>query len=153
MVTIKEKSSGVVIFRKDSSAKIYYLLLNYQQGHWDFPKGHIEKGETEEAAAKREVEEETGIKELVIIRGFREFIKWFFKRTYDLKKEEKNKAPLIFKTAVFFLAETKAEEIKISSEHTGYKWMQFDDALKQLTFKNAKNILQKSNEFIVKNGL
>lgn len=39
-----EKSAGAVIFRKEEG-KIYYLLLHYQARHWDFPKGHLEKGE------------------------------------------------------------------------------------------------------------
>ncbi|GAI42981.1 unnamed protein product, partial [marine sediment metagenome] len=39
-----EKSAGAVIFSR-SDKKIEYLLLHYQAGHWDFPKGNIEKGE------------------------------------------------------------------------------------------------------------
>lgn len=149
-MTKKEKSAGAVIFRKEGGI-IYYLLLHYSPGHWDFPKGHIEKGETELETMKREVEEETGIKDILVAPDFKETIRWFFKKTYGLKKEEKSSAPLVFKTAVFYLVETKTSEIKISSEHTGYKWLNFEESLKQLTFKNAKNILKKADEFI-KNG-
>lgn len=52
----KEKSAGAVII---NDKKV--LLLHYSSGHWDFPKGHIEKGETELETAKREVKEETGL--------------------------------------------------------------------------------------------
>lgn len=42
------------------------LLLIFRRSHWDLPKGHLEKGETIEACALREVTEETGIHDLEI---------------------------------------------------------------------------------------
>jgi 8-oxo-dGTP pyrophosphatase MutT (NUDIX family) len=144
----KEKSAGAIIFRKEEN-KIYYLLLHYQSGHWDFPKGHIEKGESDEQTIKREIEEETGIKDIKIIPGFKEYIKYFFKKSYGLKGEARKKAPFVFKIVVFYLAETKTKDIKISFEHIGYKWLEYEDALKQLTFKNAKEILKKAQHWIL----
>jgi len=144
----KEVSAGAVVFRKEDG-ETYYLLLHYKPGHWDFPKGHIEKGESEEEAARREVEEETGIKDIRIFEGFREWIKYFFRRTYGLKKEEKKNAPWVFKMVSFCLAETKTKEIKISFEHIGYKWLPYDEALKQLTFKKAKEVLEKANDYLL----
>ena len=44
------------------------LLSIYRYEHWDFPKGHIEEGETDEEAAMREVTEETGIDNLFVFR-------------------------------------------------------------------------------------
>lgn len=134
-----EKSAGAVIFRKEKG-KIYYLLLHYEARHWDLPKGHIEKGEKPEEAAKREVEEETGIKDIEFTSGFKETIKYFYKR------DGRN----FFKIVVFFLAETKVKKIKISYEHSGFKWLPYEEAIKQLTFKNAKEILRKANDFILK---
>ena len=65
----KEKSAGALIYRIQNNIP-YYLLLHYHSGHWEFAKGHIEEGENPEEAAKREVEEETGIKDLKILGGF-----------------------------------------------------------------------------------
>ena len=79
-----EKSAGAIIFRKENN-NFFYLLLHYPSSakapkeYWDFPKGHIEKGEDEIKTVKREVEEETGLKDIKIIEGFREWIKYFFK--------------------------------------------------------------------------
>lgn len=146
----KETSAGAVIFRKEDS-KIYYLLLHYESGHWDFPKGHVEEGENEEETVKREVKEETGIEDIEIIDGFKEWIKYIFKRTYDLEGEEKKKAPLIFKIVTFYLAETKTKEVKVSSEHLEYKWLPYEQAVEQLTFKKAKEILEKANQFLKEN--
>ena len=153
----QEKSAGAVIFRKEGE-KNFYLLLHYNSarpeqkkgGHWDFPKGHIEEGESEIQAVKREIKEETGIDDIKIIDGFKEWIKYFFRKTYGLSQEEKKKAPWIFKLVIFYLVQTKTEEVKISSEHMGYKWLSYEEALKQLTFKNAKEILKKANDFILR---
>jgi bis(5'-nucleosidyl)-tetraphosphatase len=149
----KETSAGAVIFRKEDG-KTYYLLLNYGSRHWDFPKGHIEEGEKEKDTVIREVKEETGIGDIRIIDGFREWVKYFFRRTYDLKEEEKKRAPWVFKMVTFYLAETKTKEVKISFEHKGFKWLPYEEAYKQLKFKNARNILNKANEFLIqKEGL
>lgn len=135
-----EKSVGGVIFRKVRK-DIYYLLLHYEAGHWDFPKGHIEKGETEIETLLREIKEETGISDLKIIQGFKEYIKYFFKE----------KGRNIFKIVIFYLAETKTKEIKLSFEHIGCDWLLYKDALRRLTFKNTKNILKKANQFLKNN--
>lgn len=139
----REKSAGVIIFRKEEGNK-YYLLLHCPSGnrstkdYWDFPKGHVEKGEEDIETASREVEEETGIKELKFIPGFKEQIEYFFKF----------QGKTIFKTVSFFLAQTKTKEIEISFEHIGYKWLVYEKAQEQLTFDNAKDILAKANDFL-----
>ena len=71
----RERSAGAVIFNTKTKK---YLLLHYPIGHWDFPKGHVEKWESDVEAAKREVLEETGIK-IEILFGFKEIIEYKFK--------------------------------------------------------------------------
>ena len=100
----KEKSAGAVVFRKENN-RTYYLLLHYEAGHWDFPKGHIEKDEKEEDTVKREVTEETGIEDIKIIEGFKEWIKYFYRKTYDLNEDEKKKASWVFKIVTFYFIE------------------------------------------------
>lgn len=143
---LSEKSAGAVIFRKEGG-DIYYLLLHYAgsrpgaKGYWDFPKGHLEGKETEEQAAQRETKEETGIKNIAFIQGFKKSIKYFFRA----------EGKIIFKKVVFFLAETQKKEIKISEEHIGYKWLPFKEAFSSIKFANAKNILTEANDFLEKN--
>jgi bis(5'-nucleosidyl)-tetraphosphatase len=134
-----KRSAGAVIFRKEGGI-LYYLLLHYQGKHWDFPKGHIEKGEKLKETVEREVSEETGIKDIEFAPGFQETIEYFFKEYGET----------IFKTVVFFLAETKTKEVKISFEHIGFEWLPYTDALNKLTFKNAKEILSKANSFLTR---
>jgi len=139
-----EKSAGAIIFRKEKG-KILYLLLHYpgashraKKDYWDFPKGHVEKGETEIETVKREVFEETGLKDIKILDGFKETIKYFF------KWQGKN----VLKFVTFYLAETKEKEVKISFEHIGYEWLPFEKAKERLSFKNAKEILERANQFL-----
>lgn len=151
----KEKSAGAIIYRKEID-QIYYLLLHYapsekgRRGHWGFAKGHIEKGETDEEAAKREVFEETGINDLKISSGFKEIEKYFFKKVYGLKGDDRKKAPWIFKIVVFFLAETETKEIKISEEHSGFVWLPFEAAVKKISYKNSKELLKKANALLLR---
>ena len=151
----REKSAGAIIFRKENGV-IYYLLLNYvpaekgKKGQWGFAKGHVEQGESEEETARREIAEETGIKDLKLISGFKEKEKYFFRKVYGLEGEARKKAPWVFKLVVFFLAETKIIDVKISHEHTGFVWLPFDEAVKKTTFKNSKKLLKEANDFNLK---
>lgn len=147
----RETSAGAVIFRRENN-EVYYLLLHYASGHWDFPRGIIEEGEKEEETMRREVKEETGIEEVKIMEGFKEYIKYFYRNTYGLEEAEKSKAPWVLKIVTYCLAETKNKEVKISFEHRGYKWLAYEQALEQLTFKNAKEILEKANNFLEKHA-
>ncbi len=159
----KEKSAGAIIYRKESvdtaqgkKYKIYFLLLHYFSGHWEFPKGHIEKDETEEETLKRETFEETGINDLKIIPGFKKYIKYFFRQYKENVSEADRRAgktPWVFKLVTFFVAETKTKEIIISHEHKGFMWLPIDEAIKKTTFKNSKKLLKEANDFILKDGI
>ena len=136
---IEERSAGVVIFMKNEQG-ISYLLLNYPSGHWDFAKGRIEDGESLREAAVRETKEETGISDLVFLEEFEEKIEYHFQ--FEGK--------LIHKQVVFFLAKTKTKDVKVSQEHTNFIWLDFENAMKKITYENAKNILSKANKLLVK---
>lgn len=130
-----EKSGGAVIFHEGKETE--FLLLNYPSGHWDFAKGHVEKGEKEEEAAVREAKEETGL-EIEIMPGFREAIKYFYKKDGELVSKE----------VVFFLAKAKKKEVKLSFEHKGCRWLAIKEALGLATYRNSQNVLKKADEFL-----
>ena len=134
---LQERSAGAVVFRRDGWPP-FFLLLKYPAGHWDLPKGNIEEGEEPVDTTIREVREETGITDLEVIPGFKEEIEYFYRR--DGKK--------VHKTVVFFLAETRTKEVTISFEHQAYGWFEFDEALKTVTYPNAKRLIKEGEEFI-----
>lgn len=138
---IREKSSGAVVFRR-AGKKIKFLLLHYESGHWDFPRGHVERGETEQVTAAREIREETGIKKINFVSGFRFPISWFYRKRVGKKMLMSNK------TAVLFLAETKVHQVNISDEHIGYKWLDYEKAVSELTFLKSQKVLEKANAFL-----
>jgi len=129
---IEERSAGAVLFSETDSGKIF-LLLNYPSGHWDFVKGNIEEGETLKQTVVREIREETGIIDVEFVEGFEEKIEYHYQRDGDL----------VHKEVVFFLAKTKTIDVKISHEHLGFVWLSFYDTLEKLTYKNAKNVMDK----------
>lgn len=143
----KEKSAGAIIFRLVDGVP-HYLLLHYPSGHWEFARGHADPGEKEEETVKREVREETGIKDIKIIPGFKEYSKFFFRRTYNLKPEEKKNAPWVFKIVTLYLAETKTDRVILSKEHKDFAWLPYEAAVKKL-LKNGKGVLKKANEYLV----
>ena len=134
---IKETSAGIVLYRKEN-AKNLFLLLHYPSGHWDFVKGKMEKNETTHETAIRETKEETGITDIVFAENFEEWIEYNFKY----------KGELVQKKVVFFLAETKTKEIKISHEHSGYIWMDYNASMEKTTFDNAKIVLTKAEKLL-----
>jgi bis(5'-nucleosidyl)-tetraphosphatase len=138
---IEEISSGALIFRDDPMRSVrLFLVLHYPAGHWDFPKGAVEKGETLEQAAKREIFEETGIRVDSFIPGFKKEIEYYYRRQNNLAH----------KRVIFFLAKTDESRVRISFEHSGYDWLTYDQLLRRLTFENAKNVLREANVFLTK---
>ena len=126
-----------------NSSKV--LLLRHSSissrggGHWDFPKGHIDDGETEIQTALRELGEETGIEQVKVVDGFRDTITY----TFSGGQEQ------IGKEVVFFLATTKESKVTLSHEHIDYSWLDFDSAFSRLTYDNARQVLRNAIEFYV----
>ncbi len=139
---IQEKSCGAVIYlNKDEQTK--YLLLNYAAGHWDFVKGNVEPGENEKETVLRELQEETGITDAKFIEGFKETIAYFYRR----------QGLTVHKEVVFFVMESHTEKVEISFEHIGYIWLDYKRSMEKLNFKNAKDVLQKAHDFLLKQKL
>lgn len=142
---VSEKSvGGLIFFEEDKKRK--YLLLEYERindekgdhKYWDFPKGHVEKDEKETDTLFREIKEETGLTDIDLILGFKEKLKYFFKKDGNL----------ISKEVIYYLLKSNSKEVKISSEHTDFKWLGYEEALKLIEFKSSKDMLKKAESFI-----
>ena len=135
---IEAISAGIILVNENGSEK-QFLLLNYPTGHWDFLKRGIEDGESLQQTAIRETREETGITDIEFIEGFKEEIEYFF------RAENQN----VHKKVIFFLAKTNSKNVILSHEHLDSVWLNYNDALKKLTYDNAINLLKKSNTFLL----
>ena len=126
----REFSAGFVIFRLTPKGP-RFLLLDYGK-HWDYPKGHLEDGETAWQAAVRELREETGIRQVDRVNRFQRNMHYAF----DSKKKGR-----VAKTVTYFLGRTRVEDIELSDEHVGYAWLAYEKALRRLTHDNARDLL------------
>ncbi|HEY1211473.1 MAG TPA: NUDIX domain-containing protein [Nitrososphaera sp.] len=139
----EERSAGAVLFYIEGSSEPEYLLLHYTAGHWDFPKGNIEAGENEKQAATREIREETGITDIEFFDGFCMNIKYKYRHSRKLVRKE----------VVLYLARTHTRQVILSHEHIGFSWRKFDEAMQQLTYRNATNLLSAVKEYLQQHSL
>jgi bis(5'-nucleosidyl)-tetraphosphatase len=130
----EERSAGFVLFRRREGRRVYLVLRHRNGGHWAFPKGRIEPREDELAAARRETTEETGIERMRPVPGFRAT------STYRFARGERS----ISKTVVYFLAETEAERVRLSHEHSDAAWLEADNAKRQLTYAESRCVLDEA---------
>ncbi len=137
---LNEKSCGAVVYAKNP--EVNYLILQYEAGHWDFVKGNVEEGETEQQTVTRELSEETGITDAQFLDGFKENITYFYKR----------QGSTVYKEVVFFLMETKTKQVKLSFEHIGFQWLTYERTMEKLTFKNARDVLKRAHEYLKNQG-
>ena len=135
-----EKSAGLILFKNEKNNREYLLLEN--NGKWGFPKGNINENESELNAALRECEEETGIKKLKIIPGFKKNEDYIYKDIYTGSNE------LVKKNVVYYLAETNEQKITISFEHQNYAWLTHEKAETKLKTKNIKKILEEAEKYL-----
>jgi len=114
------------------------LLLQYPQGHWSFPKGHVEAGEDHHSTAKRELLEETGIDKIRIIPSWAERTEYSYSRKGSTNRKQ----------VYWYLATTDEFEVKLSHEHTNFLWLDIKNALNQLTFEQEKIVLSNAGKVL-----
>ncbi|MGA1975014.1 MAG: NUDIX domain-containing protein [Conexivisphaerales archaeon] len=136
-----EQSAGGIIFYRTAKGEPLFLLMINRKGYLEFPKGHLQRGETDLMAAKREVNEETGLSQIKVLQGFKTMINYRFQR---IGRETE-------KQVVFFLMETRPQNVVISEEHQGFMWLPYEEAMSKLSYNNARNVLSEGYAFL--NGL
>lgn len=144
-----EVSAGAVLFRV-RNGKREYLLLRYPSGHFEFPRGHIEAGETEEETARREVSEETGLAEFEMYPHRISFSFFYVAKGNERQKRlAAGRGLWIFKQAHVFPALASSDvSVRLSEEHTEYLWLPYPDALATATFENARQVLRETERYL-----
>ncbi len=123
-----ETSCGVVLVNLGT-----VLLLQYPQGHWDFPKGHVEETDADHfETTRRELCEETGIEDIDFVENFVE------RSEYSYRHKGKKHTKQVY----WYLAETERITVTLSHEHRGHMWLDWDQAEEQLTHDETRKILK-----------
>lgn len=127
----REKSYGAVIINEK---KEFLLIRHKNGGHWDFPKGHKEEGESSRETVMREVFEETGL-QVRLIDGFKEKSKYMPR-------------PGVEKTVTFYLGFSMGA-VKIQEEEImEYEYLSYEEAKARITFKESRSIIASAKQFI-----
>ncbi|MCC5831445.1 MAG: NUDIX domain-containing protein [Chlamydiales bacterium] len=122
-----EHSFGIIPLRR-SGQEWEALLVKHRKGHWAFPKGHLEKGESPCEAAARELCEETALNVayFLAIEDLREYY------VYELQGR------LIEKSVTYFAAEVKGEVEIQAEEIEDFRWASLAEARRLATFPETK---------------
>ena len=130
-----EKSCGAIVYRKFHGNTEILLIKHINSGHWSFPKGHVENGETEVETAVREIKEETSI-DVIIDPTFRETV------TYSPKKDT-------VKVVVYFLAKARnVNFIPQEEEIAEIRWVDISYAGNLLSYENDRTIVTRAKNAI-----
>ena len=132
-----EFSAGGIVYRK-KGGEIFILVCQHSGHHgWVFPKGHIDKPETKEEAALREVLEETGITGK-IIKPLEPIQYWFVQDGVKIKK-----------TVYYFLMDYTAGTIEEhDDEMENVEWLPINEIAERLTYPSDKKIWAETKSII-----
>lgn len=126
-----EKSCGAIVM-KDGKV----LVIKQTDGHWSFPKGHVEDGETEEETALREIKEEVGL-DVELDTGFRSVIGYC-----------PNK-PNTYKEVVFFMAKAITFDVIMQEEEViDYKWVSLEEVKEMFKNRNDQGVVMSAIEYL-----
>lgn len=134
---VETSAGGVIVRWLDGAAHV--LLIRDAYRKWGLPKGHVEVGETPDAAALREVEEETALADLVLGPHLRT-IDWHFHLH----------GRLIHKFCHFYLIESPAGEACPQTEEgiTACRWLPLAGAVETISYDNARGVLRRAGEVL-----
>jgi len=140
----KEFSAGAIIYRKTGRDILYLIIYSGRNKIWGFPKGHLEHGETAKEAAIREIREETGLKGLRFIDGFKEEIVY-----KTISKRPPFKGQRIEKHVTYFLCGIKNQDIIVDGkEITDSRFLPLNQAEEMVRFCDLNSVLRRAHDYL-----
>jgi 8-oxo-dGTP pyrophosphatase MutT (NUDIX family) len=138
---MRDQSFGVIPIRR-YRGRYLFLLVQHHAGHWAFPKGHAEKGESDIDAARRELREETGIMQVTLLEDVSLTETYFFKRQGET----------VAKTVRYFLGLVRTRNVRIqAAEIKAYCWAGYEKAMQLITFPESRRLLTEINTYLQQN--
>lgn len=135
-------SAGVIPYCRDGNTTKFLLIQHdTHDQHWAFPKGHQEPGETLAQTAIRELAEETGITDCILVTDTQ------FTESYSYLFKPKN--IIIHKTVHYFLGQVPEQDVTVQAgEVLDYQWLPYKEALETITFDNARQVLTEAYSYL-----
>lgn len=130
---VREPTSGGIIFRLTRDKKdIEILLIQDSKERWTIPKGHIEPGETAKMTARREIEEETGLKNFDVLS-------WLGKIHFKYRRADKL---VLMTTQIYLVQALDAREMPTGEKWMkGISWFSFNDALDAIEYEDIEKLM------------
>ncbi|MBR2830780.1 NUDIX domain-containing protein [Candidatus Saccharibacteria bacterium] len=130
---VREPTSGGIVFRLSPDQKdIEILLIQDSKGRWTIPKGHIEPGETAKMTARREIEEETGLRNLAVLS-------WLGKIHFKYRRSDKL---VLMTTQIYLVQAMDAHEMPTGEKWMrGIQWFQFAEALELIEYDDIEKLM------------
>ena len=130
---VREPTSGGIVFRLTADRKdIEILLIQDSKGRWTIPKGHIEPGETAKMTARREIEEETGLKNFDVLT-------WLGKIHFKYRRADKL---VLMTTQIYLVQSIDARELPTGEKWMrGIRWFPFAEALNLVEYEDIEKLM------------
>lgn len=129
---VRETTSGGIVFRRNKAGALEILLIQDAKNRWTVPKGHVEPGEEPKATAEREIQEETGLKEMKVYS-------WLGKVNFRYRRAH----TLVLMTMHIYLVEAKGDTDKVVPEDwmTDIKWLPAPDAVDKIAYEDIGKLI------------
>lgn len=129
---VREPTAGGIVFRRNKKGDIEFLLIQDQKDRWTIPKGHIEEGETAQAAARREIGEEAGLNDV-------DMLGWLGKIHFRYRRLDK--LVMISQQVYLMRVKTDGNEIQKEEWMNGIKWFSPNDALDAIEYEDIGKLM------------
>lgn len=129
---LRETTAGGIVFRRNTKNAVEILLAQDAKDRWTIPKGHIEPGETPRQTAEREINEETGLKEMDILNHLG-------KTQFRYRRQNS----LVLMTMHVFLVRAKGDSDRLVKEEwmNGIGWFPFNEALDKIEYEGIEKLM------------
>lgn len=130
---VRETTSGGIVFRHDPKTNaVQILLMQDAKNRWTIPKGHVEPNEDPRDTAQREINEETGLKEMKVLN-------WLGKVNFRYRRGH----TLVLMTMHIYLVQALGDSNSLNPEDwlNDIKWLSSNEAVDKIAYDDIGKLM------------